>query len=78
MTLYQQHLDAGVKSGIDPHRGLAAIKAFRRAGESGLRQIHLGGRDVEPPAASPGGTGSAAGSAGNSAASPGSAGPGAK
>jgi len=58
MKLYQQHLDAGVKSGIDPHRGPAAIKAFRHAGESALRQIHLGGRDVErgrpTPAASPG------------------------
>jgi hypothetical protein len=46
MKLYQQHLDAGVKSGIDPHQGPAAIKAFRHAGESALRQIHLGGRDV--------------------------------
>ena len=58
MKLYQQHLDAGVKSGIDPHRGPAAIKAFRHAGEGALRQIHLGGRDVErgrpTPAASPG------------------------
>jgi hypothetical protein len=90
MALYQQHLDAGVKSGVDPHRGLAAIKAFRRAGESGLRQIHLGGRDVEPPAASSGSTGSsagssagssdrpAAGSSGSSAVGPGSAGPGVK
>lgn len=50
MKLYQQHLDAGVKSGIDPHKGPAAIRAFRQAGESGLRQIHLGGRDVTPPA----------------------------
>ena len=47
MKLYQQHLDAGVKSGIDPHQGPAAIKAFRHAGESALRQIHLGGRDVD-------------------------------
>jgi hypothetical protein len=47
MKLYQQHLDAGVKSGIDPHKGPAAIKAFRHAGESALRQIHLGGRDVD-------------------------------
>lgn len=55
MKLYQQHLDAGVKSGVDPHQGPAAIKAFRHAGESALRQIHLGGRDV--------GGGSASGSA---------------
>jgi hypothetical protein len=44
MKLYQEHLDAGVKSGIDPHRGPAAVQAFRHAGESALRQIHLGGR----------------------------------
>jgi hypothetical protein len=58
MKLYQQHLDAGVKSGIDPHRGPEAIKKFRHAGESALRQIHLGGHDVErgspPPAPGPG------------------------
>jgi len=47
MKLYQQNLDAGVKSGIDPHRGPEAAKAFRRAGEGALRQIHLGGHDVE-------------------------------
>jgi hypothetical protein len=65
MRLYQQHLEAGVKSGIDPRRGPAAIKAFRRAGESALRQIHLGGRDIDRGAApSPAaGAGSAAGSA---------------
>jgi hypothetical protein len=65
IELYQQHLDAGVKSGIDPHRGPAAAKAFRHAGESALRQIHLGGRDVErggtTPAATPG-SGAASGS----------------
>jgi len=53
MKLYQEHLDAGVKSGIDPHRGPAAAQAFRRAGESALRQIHLGGHDVERPGATP-------------------------
>ncbi len=63
MKLYQQHLDAGVKSGIDPHRGPAAIKAFRHAGESGLRQIHLGGRDVSPPVPSGAGSGAGSGSA---------------
>jgi hypothetical protein len=61
MKLYQQHLDAGVKSGIDPRRGPEAAKAFRHAGESALRQIHLGGHDVErgsaTPAAGPGGSG---------------------
>lgn len=53
MKLYQQHLDAGVKSGIDPRRGPEAAKAFRRAGESALRQIHLGGHDVERGSAAP-------------------------
>jgi hypothetical protein len=50
MKLYQQNLDAGVKSGIDPHRGPEAAKAFRRAGEGALRQIRLGG---EHPSATP-------------------------
>lgn len=66
MKLYQQHLDAGVRSGIDPHRGPEAREAFRRAGESALRQIHLGGRDAErgssataaPTPSSTGGSGS--------------------
>jgi hypothetical protein len=64
MSLYQQHLDAGVAAGIDPHRGPEAAKAFRRAGERALRTIHLGGRDVErgatpAPAASGSGSGNA-------------------
>lgn len=60
MELYQRHLDAGVKSGIDPRKGPAAVQAFRRAGESALRQIHLGGRDRSPPAPAAGaGAGSA-------------------
>jgi hypothetical protein len=53
MKLYQQHLDAGVKSGIDPRRGPEAAKAFRHAGESALRQIHLGGHDLERGSATP-------------------------
>lgn len=44
---YQEQLDAGVKSGIDPHLGPAAVQAFRHAGERALRQIRLGGHDVE-------------------------------
>jgi hypothetical protein len=53
MTLYQKHLDAGVKSGIDPRRD---PKGFRKAGESALLQIHLGtGHDTERTgSASPG------------------------
>lgn len=67
MKLYQEHLDAGVKSGIDPRRGPEAARAFRHAGESALRQIHVGGHDVERGSATPahGGSGTAAGSAGN-------------
>jgi hypothetical protein len=53
MKLYQQHLDAGVASGIDPRRGPEAAKAFRRAGEGALRQIHLGGREVDRGTATP-------------------------
>ncbi len=39
MRLYQQHLDAGVKSKIDPRIDPAG---FRRAGESALRHIYIG------------------------------------
>jgi hypothetical protein len=64
MDQYQRHLDAGVKSGIDPRRGPAAARAFRQAGEAGLRQIYVGGRSGErPPSApstAPTGSGSAA------------------
>jgi hypothetical protein len=42
MSLYQQHLDAGVKSGIDPRRD---PKGFRAAGEGALRSIHLNSRE---------------------------------
>jgi len=44
MTLYQQHLDAGVKSGIDPRRD---PKGFRAAGEAGLRSIRLNNQEKE-------------------------------
>lgn len=56
--LYQEQLDAGVKSGIDPRRGPEAAQAFRRASERGLLQIHVGGRGAErgaSPAPAPGG-----------------------
>jgi hypothetical protein len=42
VQLYQQHLDAGVKSGIDPRHDPVG---FRKAGESALRQIHLNSRE---------------------------------
>jgi len=47
MKEYQRQLDAGVAAGIDPRLGPEAVKAFRRAGESALRQIHLGGHDAD-------------------------------
>jgi hypothetical protein len=46
MGLYQQALDAGVKSGIDP---LQDPEAFRAAGESGIRQIRLKERTGSAP-----------------------------
>ena len=54
MRLYQQNLDAGVKSGIDPHRD---PRGFRHAEESALRQIHLGAQHDQLPV--PAGSGSA-------------------
>ncbi len=62
MRLYQQHLDAGVKSGIDPREDAAG---FRHAGESALRHIYIGTRtdrvveDTDAPAGA-GSAGSAA------------------
>jgi hypothetical protein len=57
MKLYQQHLDAGVKSGIDPRRN---PKGFRAAGEAGLRTIRLKQTEQENSSV---GSGSATGSA---------------
>jgi len=64
MRLYQQHLDAGVKSGIDPK---VNAKGFREAGQSALRQIYIGGgqRPIES-----GGTTGSAGSANPGSAAP--------
>lgn len=50
MRLYHQHLDAGVKSGIDPRRD---PKGFRAAGESGIRQIRLKSGDKERTGSGP-------------------------
>ena len=41
MQFYQQHLDAGVASGIDPKVDPAG---FRKAGQSKIRQINIGTR----------------------------------
>ena len=56
MQLYQQALDAGVKSGKDPRHDPIG---FRNAGLSGLRQIRIYGSPVQ---GSPVPAGSAAGS----------------
>jgi len=74
MRLYQQHLDAGVKSGIDPHTN---PEGFRRAGESALRQIRLGGgHDRERPSGSAAGAKPAGGSGAAPSGDTGSASPG--
>lgn len=52
MTVYEQNLEAGVKSGIDPHHDPVG---FRKASEKGMFQVHLGGREKAPS-----GTGSSA------------------
>lgn len=44
MSIYQQHLDAGIKSGIDPKLD---PKGFRTAGESALRSIRLNSTERE-------------------------------
>jgi hypothetical protein len=63
MKQYQHQLAAGVASGIDPRRGPAAVRAFRRAAESVVRQIRLGGHDVERESGTPTpGAGGASGS----------------
>jgi hypothetical protein len=48
MTLYQEHLDAGVKSGVDPKHD---PKGFRSAGENAVRSIRLNTQEKEqaPP-----------------------------
>jgi hypothetical protein len=44
MHLYQQNLEAGVKSGIDPRQDR---RGFMKAGEKALLQIHLERRDKD-------------------------------
>jgi hypothetical protein len=52
MQFYQKHLDAGVKSGIDPRVDPAG---FRRAGEGALRPVRIkgGGPSTRTPAPAP-------------------------
>lgn len=45
MDLYARHLDAGVASGIDARKDPTG---FRRAGEAGLRAIHIGDKKSAP------------------------------
>jgi hypothetical protein len=61
MQLYQQHLDAGVKSGIDPHQNPAG---FRKAGESALHSVRL--KALPEQGLAPAKTGSGSGSASGS------------
>ncbi|HEY1551226.1 MAG TPA: hypothetical protein VGG28_25530 [Kofleriaceae bacterium] len=59
MELYQQSLDAGVKSGINPHKDPSG---FRKASETNMREIHLGGsRESERGSAAPAGSNGATG-----------------
>lgn len=44
MALYQEHLEAGVKSGVDPKRD---PKGFRAAGENAVRSIRLNTQERE-------------------------------
>lgn len=57
MQLYEQHLGAGVKSGIDPKKD---PKGFRAAGQNALPMVHLntGSREQEQPAVAPADAGS--------------------
>lgn len=57
IELLQRHLDAGVKSGIDPRQD---PRGFQKAAEAALLQIHLGtGHDKERGSAASAGSGSA-------------------
>lgn len=67
MRLYQQHLDAGVKSGIDPKKDPAG---FRKAGQSALRQIYIGDPHTRPVPAPSGSAASPAPSPDGSAVAP--------
>ena len=51
MRLYQQNLEAGVKSGIDPRQDR---RRFIKAGEKGVLEIHLEHRDKDTPSGSAG------------------------
>lgn len=51
MTLYQEHLEAGVQSGVDPKLD---PKGFRAAGENAIRSIRLNTQEGErPPSPAP-------------------------
>jgi hypothetical protein len=44
MEIYRDHLDAGLRAGIDPKRD---PEGFRRAGERGLHAAHISGYDYQ-------------------------------
>jgi hypothetical protein len=68
MELYQQSLDAGVRSKIDPHKD---PRGFRKASEANMREIHLGGsRETERGSAAPAGSNGATGANAGSASAP--------
>lgn len=46
LELYQRHLDAGVKSGIDPRKN---PEKFREAGQAALRSVRTGTPAPPPP-----------------------------
>jgi hypothetical protein len=71
VDLYTRHLDAGIKSGIDPK---VDPEGFRRAGEAALRTVHLETGVMhapEPPGPAPApGSGSGSGSGTDGSAAP--------
>ncbi len=50
LELFVRHLDAGMKSKIDPH---SDPDGFRREGESAIRSVRLGDPRPRPPAPTP-------------------------
>ncbi len=56
MEIYRDHLDAGLRSGVDPKRDPAG---FRRAGERGLHAAHISGYESQPVPHHTGSAGSA-------------------
>lgn len=64
VELYQRHLDAGVRSGIDPRKNPTG---FREAGEAALRHVRVTGSGIAPTPAPAPSAGSGGGSGSGSA-----------